>query len=167
MKVVELLTLIRKDFDCFIRPPAGMPIVNNSTHQLPKDLVEFYSLCGGVELFRSGEYPYLILPPHRFLAANRMLVPELWNEPEWSEDISSDWYLIASDPEGQYLTIDLNEFRLGRCYDSFVGRHGIKGFCPIIARSFSELLQSLWYNQGRYPYWLEEGFSLGDAYDDI
>jgi hypothetical protein len=167
MKAVEFLTFVREHSDCLVRPPVGMPITGNIKHQLPDDLTEFYSFCGGVELFRSAEYPYSILSPNRFLPANEILVPDLWSEPEWLEDISSDWYLIASDPEKQYLTIDLNVLRLGRCYDSFIGRHGIRGFCPIIARSFSELLQNLWFNQGHYPYWLMESFSLGDAYDGM
>ena len=112
-------------------------------------------------------YTYEILPPHRFHIANEVLCPSAWMEAEWQKDISSDWYLIASDAEGQYLTIDLHPQRLGRCYDSFIGHHAIKGFCPIIARSFSELLERLWLNKGNYPYWLDEAFSLGDAYDNL
>lgn len=165
MKMSELLTIIGSDPDCLVWPPNRMPVIDDSRHHLPNDLTEFYQQCGGVELFRSAEYPYQVLPPNRFLPANQVLVPDQWTDPQWSEDITSDWYLLASDPERQYLTIDLNPRRLGRCYDSFFGRHGVKGFCPVIARSFAELLENLWLNKGQFPYWLAEGFSLGDAYD--
>lgn len=167
MNLGKLMMVIQKHPDCLVRPPVGQPVVSTGFHRLPDDLAKFYDLCGGIELFRTAVYPYEILPPHHFRIANEVLCPNAWTETEWQEDISSGWYLVASDPDGQYLTIDLNLQRLGRCYDSFVGRHAIKGFCPIIARSFSELLESLWLNKGDYPYWLKEDFSLGDAYDDV
>jgi hypothetical protein len=83
------------------------------------------------------------------------------------DDISASWHLIVDDTNGEYLTIDLSENRVGRCYDSFFDRHGVRGSCPIIATSFSELLQRLIENRGQHWYWLQEGFeSLGDAYDE-
>lgn len=164
MNIGELLTALQEHSDCLVWPSAGQPTINTTAHRLPDDLAEFYNLCGGVELFRTATYPYSILSPRHFQIANEVLCPTAWMETEWQEDISANWYIIASDPEAQYLTIDLNPQRLGRCYDSFLGRHAVKGFCPIIARSFSELLESLWLNKGDYPYWLQESFSLGDAY---
>jgi hypothetical protein len=69
---------------------------------------------------------------------------------------------------GDYLTIDLNQERLGRCYDSFYDRHGIVGSYPTIAKSFTELLEQLFNNKGELLYWLNKDFpSLGDAYDAI
>ena len=42
------------------------------------------------------------------------------------------------------------------------------GDCPVIAKSFTELLSQLVKNKGKRWYWLKEDFeSLGDAYDDI
>ena len=54
-------------------------------------------------------------------------------------------------------------------YDSFWDRHGVVGECAVVARSFTELLSNLFYNQGDdYPYWLEADFEyIGDAYDLI
>jgi hypothetical protein len=84
------------------------------------------------------------------------------------EDITSQWYIIASDGHRDYLTIDLSCQRLGKCYDSFWDRHGVVGECAVIATSFTDLLERLIANNGQHWYWLTEDFtSLGDAYDVI
>ena len=77
--------------------------------------------------------------------------------------------IIGKDNEDNYISIDLAEKRLGRCYDSFGDRHGVVGECAVVARSFTELLSNLFYNQGDdYPYWLGADFEyIGDAYDDL
>jgi glycosyltransferase involved in cell wall biosynthesis len=42
------------------------------------------------------------------------------------------------------------------------------GECPVIAKSFTELLNQLVQNNGERWYWLKEDFeSLGDAYNEI
>ena len=82
-------------------------------------------------------------------------------------DISHDWYMIDRDPDQQYLTIDLNPQRVGRCYDGFIGRHAVALECQIIATTFADLLTRLVNNQGDYPYWLQDTFEpLGLAYDE-
>lgn len=63
-------------------------------------------------------------------------------------DISSNWYIIGRDMNKEYITIDLNPLRLGRCYDSYWENHGVPGNCAIIATTFTELI------------------TLGDAYDE-
>jgi hypothetical protein len=80
-------------------------------------------------------------------------------------DISYDWFIIGKSSE-QYITIDLNPDRLGRCYDSFWDRHGVPADCQIIAKSFTDLLQKLFDGNGDYWYWLKDDFTyIGDAYD--
>lgn len=82
-------------------------------------------------------------------------------------DISHDWYMIDRDPDQQYLTIDLNPQRVGRCYDGFIGRHAVALECQIIATTFADLLTRLVNNKGDYPYWLQDTFEpLGLAYDE-
>ena len=50
--------------------------------------------------------------------------------------------------------------------DSFWDRHGVVGEQPIIANSFTELLEQLYQSKGDYFYWLQEDFeNIGDAYD--
>ncbi|AFJ61907.1 conserved hypothetical protein, phage SPbeta [Bacillus velezensis YAU B9601-Y2] len=93
--------------------------------------------------------------------ANPVIVGELCEE-----DISSEWYIVCTDGKGEYLTIDLNEDRKGKCYDSFFDRHGIVGETQVIATSFTDLIQRLLENKGEHWYWLRDDFStLGDAYD--
>ena len=97
----------------------------------------------------------------KVVPANPLLVGEII-----PEDISSTWYTIARDPQGNFLTVDLDRTRLGRCYDSFFDRHGIVGSCAVVASSFSDLLHRVWMNRGQYWYWLrDDHVSLGDAYD--
>ena len=65
---------------------------------------------------------------------------------------------------GDYLGIDLDPERLGRCYDSHHEIHGLAGECPVIALSFSEFVGLL---EAQAAYWTLESFhSYGDAYDE-
>lgn len=82
-------------------------------------------------------------------------------------DRSDQWYTIAVTQAREYLSIDLDPARSGRCYDSFHETHGLVRESTVIATSFTDLLSRLIANAGRHWYWLEAGFrSLGDAYDD-
>ncbi|MEK4180757.1 SMI1/KNR4 family protein [Aeribacillus sp. FSL K6-1121] len=162
MRIENLINKIKSLGDCVVYPPAGIPNVSTS-HILPDDVYKFYELCGGALLFEKADYSILIVPPLDFQLANPIIVGELCEE-----DISSDWYICATDRNGEYITIDLNPGRLGRCYDSFYDRHGVVGECSIIATSFTDLLERLIENRGRHWYWLQEDFiPLGDAYDDF
>lgn len=162
MKVKDLIELVKKMNDCEVQPPNGYPVFCNEEHHLPDDLKEFYTLCGGLGLFLESDYPIYIVSPQEFVLANPVIVGELC-----SEDISSEWYIIADDKNGQYITIDFASERLGRCYDSFWDRHGLVGNCPIIAHTFSEFLFHVIKNSGAYWYWLQDDYqSLGDAYDE-
>lgn len=161
--IPTLLDHLAKNSQCQIYPPQGLPQVER--HELPLDVLQFYSLCGGVDLFSDADYPYTIVSPGELVRANPIIIQNFWQD--WEDDISAGWYIIASDPDSQYLTIDLNPQRLGRCYDSFIGRHAVPGNCPIIAISFTDLLNRLIESEGQYPYWLASAFaSLGDAYDE-
>lgn len=162
MKVKDLIELLKKESDCEVRPPSGYPTLFNDNHHLPEDLNEFYTLCGGLGLFLKSDYPIYIVSPQEFVLANPIIIEELC-----PEDISSEWYIIADDKNGQYITIDLSPERFGRCYDSFWDRHGLVGDCPIIARTFSELLYNIINSRGEHWYWLQDDFQpFGDAYDE-
>lgn len=129
-------------------------------YQIPEDLTVFYTLCGGIELYPEAHYPIRVVSPHEVVLANPVIVGELC-----SDDISASWHIIATDGNGDYLTIDLHPDRLGRCYDSFRETHGLPGSCPIIARTFTELLSRLIENKGQRWYWLDSEFApIGDAY---
>ncbi len=147
--------------DCEVYSPSGYPAFFSDNHHLPDDLNEFYTLCGGLGLFLESDYPIYIVSPQEFVLANPVIVGELC-----PDDISSEWYIIADNKNGQYITIDLSSERFGRCYDSFWDRHGVVGDCPMIAYTFSELLYNMITNRGGYWYWLRDDFQLlGDAYN--
>lgn len=113
-------------------------------------------------LFESEDYSCIIVPPEEFTLSNPVII----GEPA-EEDISSHGYIVGHGGNGDYISIDLHQDRLGKCYDSFWDRHGVVGDCPVIANSFTELLERLVQNSGERWYWLNEDFkSLGDAYDD-
>lgn len=161
MDIRQLISNIRNNPNCTVYPPSGLPVVNEY-HVLPDDLRTFYEICGGLRLFSKSDYPVSIVSSKDVALANPVIVGELYED-----DISSTWYVIAKDGNGEHLTIDLSKERLGRCYDSFFDRHGVAGSCPIIARSFTDLLLRLFENKGQYWYWLQPDLvSLGDAYDN-
>ena len=163
MKVKELIEKVKSLPDCKVYPSKGVPKLDNNKHKLPDDVVEFYENCGGITLFFSESYVANIIPPDEFKLANPVIVGELCEE-----DITSEWYIIVNDGNGDYLTIDLSNERLGRCYDSYWDRHGVVGECPVIARTFTELLENLISNKGMQWYWLRDEFTpIGDAYDGI
>jgi len=129
---------------------------------IPNDLAHFYRVCGGAVLFESSPYCVTISTPDTFTLANPVIVGE-----RAEYDLSSSWYIVADASNRNYVTMDLHPERLGRCYDSSMGRHGNPGSCPIIAMSFVEFLNNSLRERGKYLYWLESEFvSLGDAYDE-
>lgn len=159
--ITELLYRIGASQDCRLLPPTTLPEVDS--HILPDDLRQFYTFTGGASLFSDSDYFSRILSPQEVIPANPLIASDLGKA-----DISDDWYVIATDDNGDYLCIDLNPVRLGRCYDCFHETYGLIGQVPIIAHSFTELLTSLLDNCGDYPYWLKADFlSHGDAYDQI
>ena len=129
--------------------------------RLPDDLVEFYRVCGGAVLFEQSTYSLRIASPRDFTRAN----PEIVGA-EAPDDISDSWYIVARGGGTEALSIDCHPARLGRCYDSFWDRHGVRGDCAVVAMSFTELLVGLLAAQGRRLYWLHEpGRPYPDAYD--
>lgn len=162
MSIQELIKKISSNPMCFVKESIGLPQLEEGV-ELPKDILEFYKLCGGIDLFTASCYGFSIVSPNEFVLANPIIIGEIC-----SDDISSEWYIIAKDVENNYITVDLNQLRLGRCYDSFWDRHGVVGECAIIATSFTELLKNLYLTNGKSIYWLDEGFKvIGDAYENI
>lgn len=101
---------------------------------------------------------------------NSVLFPPedvIWEELE--DDISQKWYLIAkSESLSQYISIDLSEVNIGKCYDSFLETHANPNDSPIISKNFTELLVRLYATKGKNWFWLESNFeSYGDAYDGV
>ena len=157
MDMRSLVAAIQNTPGCAVRPPAGLPKVADG-HVLPDDLREFYTLCGGATLFSSALYDFTIVPPDRVVPANPVILVGATEEQlaATKDDISWSWYIIGESDSGQYISIDLNPERLGRCYDSFWEVH--PGNSPTIARSFTDLLVRLLADGGQSLYWTTPDF---------
>lgn len=160
MDILELIEIIKQNSECMVKISSGLPKLENN-FKLPKDLELFYKYCGGITLFKNKNCEIEILSPDKFKLANPIIVGELLES-----DISSTWFTICQNGNGDYITIDLDENRLGRCYDSFWECHGVVGECQIVANNFTELIANLFRSNGENYFWLEENFKyIGDAYD--
>jgi len=158
MDLIELINFIKLDSSCKVHK-ANLDF--QIEVDLPDDLVQFYDLCDGVELYNESIYPIKIASKSEFVKANPIIVGE-----ECEYDISYYWYIIGYGNNEQYITIDLFPSRIGRCYDSFWDRHGLVGDTKIVSLSFKDLLYNLYKTKGKYLFWEKEDFvSLGDAYD--
>ena len=84
-----------------------------------------------------------------------------------SGNLSWDWYVVAEVENGNYLAIDLGGGpHNGRSYDAFWETYASPGQMPVVATSFTALIEQLYETKGQHWYWLQPGFSpLGDAYD--
>ncbi len=155
MDITELIEKIRLTPDCEVFPPAGLPVIR-AEHTLPEDLREFYELCGGVDLFKDTAYCLTIVPPSKLVVANPVIiigvddetVRKICRAESWS------WSVIGEGENAQYITIDLSQEHLGRCYDSMWDRHPHSSV--IIANSFTELLSNLLLYQENGWYWKQE-----------
>jgi len=156
----ELLQKISEMEGCKVLPPTGIPDIN-----LPDDLTEFYSLCGGVFLFEGSDYWFKISSPEQLIPSNPAILPEGFDEDIPRDDISNKLYIIARNGPEQAISINLGDRHLGYCYDSFWELHATSE-SSIIAYSFKSLLNSLVKGNGSYPYWLKSNFfKLGHLYD--
>ncbi len=162
LSIEELLKVLASREDCLVKEPCGQPRIDGD-YELPVDVKKFYDRCGGVT-FKNSSFGFEIVQPDEVKPINPIIVGELCED-----DISSKWYAICKDANNDYISIDLDDNRKGRCYDSFWDRHGVVGECAIVAFSFTELVTHLLYDQGSFqPYWLTKDFNyLGDAYDEM
>jgi antitoxin YokJ len=158
---------IKNDPECVVMEPTGLPIIQEG-HVLPEDVNLFYSIAGGRSLFPQRDYGCFVLPPQEVkLVGNQILGEQVMEtlEPADIEPIST-LYTLFGDGNGDYFSVDFGLQRLGYCYDTFHETFG--GDCPMIAKSFTELLARMYANKGEYWYWLKDDFvSLGNAYDKL
>lgn len=172
MTIEKIIEKIRSLPDCRVYPPLGLPKIKNQL-KIPTDVIEFYEICGGVILNENAAYSVRIVPPQEVCSANYVIIgEELINSEiekgnyDKEQEISEDWYIIADLYNSDYLVIDFNSKRKGLCYKAFWDSYPEVGSTPIIARSFTELLNCLVENDGDYWYFLKKDYvSYGDAYD--
>lgn len=172
MTIKEIIERIRLLPDCKVYPPSGLPKVKSNL-TIPTDVLEFYKICGGIILYDNAAYAIRIVPPQEFCSANYVIIGEELIDLEIKKgnynkdkEISENWYVIADLYNSDYLVIDLNFNQKGRCYKAFWDDYAEVGNTPIIAKSFTELLNCLVENNGDYWYFLKKDYvSYGDAYD--
>jgi antitoxin YokJ len=158
----DLIQQIKATPHCKVDPALGQPRPRPSL-VVPPEVARFYELCGGAELFVGSDHPLSFVSPRRFRSANLEIVGE-----EIDDDISSTWCIFAQGRSGEYATIDLGAQRAGRCYDSYVDRHGVAGSCAVIAQTFCEFLERCLPANGDRYFWLNDRFfAYGDAYDSL
>ena len=163
MGIRQLIGEIARTPDCVVHEPRGLPLVQ-AEHLIPEDLRTFYELCGGMSIFQQAASSVSIVGPHEFRLANPVIVQSKRS----MDDISWSWYIVAIEQLPQYMVIDLDPKRLGRCYDGFWDIDAIVGSCPIIASSFTDLLYRLFENKGNRLYFLTDNFTpIGDAYGQV
>lgn len=145
-------------------PPAGVPLLPAGL-ALPPDVATFYEHCGGIVIEHEGD-PLTILPPAAVKRANPIIVGD-----DCADDPSFNWFVIA-EYSHNYVTLDLNPDTAGRCYDSFWDRHAMRGYCRVLARSFTEFLELMARSPRDTPVYWEGVFAdgksfpgFGDAYD--
>jgi hypothetical protein len=175
MNISEILSVMKRSNDFNVRPKksnAKLPLVENG-HILPDDVIKFYSLCDGIDCYigdydeDNGGFPIDILPAEKVVPSKKAINAGLCIDKVI--EITSSWYVIADCGDGNYITIDFDKNRLGRCYESFEYTHGSIGDCKIVARSFTEFLEHLIKYDGGFFYWDENPnfSSYGDAFDDL
>lgn len=172
MSICNLISKIKELPDCIVHELDGVPRVRSGL-KLPKDLVDFYTYCGGIDLFVSGSHRTYIVPPNKFIPADNVFFDEdtlefYKSQEGYSDELSTDWYVLADIENGNYILIDLNSDRCGKCYQGLWETYAMKGESPIIAINLIELLNKLIDSKGEKWYWESDDYiSLGDAYDCV
>jgi hypothetical protein len=169
-KLDVLLARLKAEHTTF--PPGGRVLP-------PRDMATFYHQTGGAELFGRGE-----------TAAYRIVAAEQVEGLDWGETPDGfgvntrgpdgrTWYRFAWLADGSWLAINLDanrrdprprdprNWRYDELFHAICHGHtnteGQPGQNPVIALSFTELLERLLDSGGR-PYWLEAQFAgYGDA----
>lgn len=167
--IKTLIEEVKGRINCKVLPCEAVRA--NILATLPDDVKEFYSLCGGMTLFEDSPYSVRIVSPDEMKPADPVIVGEeiIRGEIEkgtYENAISKDWYIIADLGNSDYIVIDMNENRKGRCYSALWDSYPSQEDTPVIAMSFTELIERLVENNGDYWFFLQKDFhSYGDAYD--
>lgn len=172
MNINQLVTKAKALPNCIVLPSSGLPQVENDL-TIPDDIKEFYNLCGGMALFEGAAYAVRIVKPEEVVFANPIIIGEDIINAEiqkgtYEGEISRHCFIIADLYNSDYIVIDFNKERVGQCYKAFWDGYPEVGGTPIVAKSFTELLERFIDNGGDYWYFLKDDFvSYGDAYDGI
>lgn len=169
--IKELLSKLEEYEKCKVSPPSGEPVLEINESVLPEDLKEFYSLCGGAEIFSESFYGWKIVRPEEFKPSNPILWRSLY--PRMKEELDDDdysfyWYLLCTGHSNKaFIVVDCHPERLGRCYEAYLDVYGT-GDMKILSLSFTGLLENIIRDSGEGFFWEKEDFEkLGYVFDGI
>ncbi len=156
--VAEIISEARQTQGCIVEPPSGLPTLPPG-FALPPDLHEFYSLCGGVDMFPNEDWGWRVVKPSEFERADIVILELTYRDhPEDFDGTASEGlYVVAVRGCGpDYISIDTHPARLGRCFDSYSGDHATES-SRVVALSFTEMLNKLFENRRDINFW-EDAF---------
>ena len=97
MNIDQIIEKITKFDNCNVFQSIGIPVVPEGM-MLPPDLIRFYELCGGIELFKDMDYSIEIVSPKDFVPTS----PLIWDEVTLNQyaelfevKITNSWYRIV------------------------------------------------------------------------
>lgn len=151
--VREIIGRARTTEECRVEQPTGLPTIPDG-FALPADVAEFYSLCGGLDMFPEEDWGWRIVAPGEFLRADAQVLAQYFDEhpEEFDGTPSEGLQVIAIRGAGpDIVSIDIHPDRLGLCFDSYYGDHATDS-SRIVALSFTELLNGFfgWREDGNF-----------------
>lgn len=148
--ITELIKKIKSDEKCCVEPPSHT-IKLPDRYVIPDELIRFYNLCSGITLFPGKDYSWRILGPHEIQNACQKILGETCEQTGLE-----DFFVIATDGNGDFLAIQLGEHKNGVVIDAFHETFGLQGDTPVIASSLTELITRIYEGAGGHPYWLKD-----------
>ncbi len=170
MSIREVMDVIGRRPGCRMLPVSAQPRVSPG-HQLPDEVVELYSVCGGAELYVDRDCGFRIVEPEKFVPANPILREHDYRvRPEvYDRDLSSGCYLIfyGVNPK-ENIVIDCgNQFgRNGWCYEGYLNTYASSD-SRILGHSLCEVIEGILRSEGGSFFWEEDDDSLGYVYEDL
>ena len=156
--VAEIISEAKQTHGCIVELPSVLPTLPPG-FALPSDIQEFYSLCGGLDMFPNEDWGWRLVKPSEFLRADKVILELVYRDhPEDFDGTPSEGlYVVAVRGCGpDYISIDTHPARLGRCFDSYSGDHATES-SRVVALSFTEMLNKLFENRQDIVFW-EDAF---------
>jgi antitoxin YokJ len=154
VKIEELLEAISSDGRCVVKPSIGLPKINPSI-LLPQEIIDFYSLCGGIEFFTDEDYCCFINSPNDFTFANGVALREL-SESDVLDAFGADhfswsWYYFAHfDTLDDIIAVSVQGDDVLSCYDCYWSSYPNKN--RKISSSVSEMIEKIYLSGGKIHY---------------
>jgi hypothetical protein len=155
MSIANLVSTIARTPGCLVHSVRGVPKDLPEDYSLSAELTEFYSCCGGLDMFIESDFGWRFSSPDKFGPSTPIVLGKYYFDKRafFDGDITNSWFLIAKGigPELS-LSIDLHPRRSGLCYNSAAEVYGTP-YCQVVARSLFELLDLAYMCRGNELWW--------------